>query len=250
MKKQILMLCSLPLFMSSYVHADFFSVAFHVDSWQTKANGAFGQTGGEYTFDYKEKNQISYGVSIEHPFPFIPNARLRYQSLEQKASAELNQTFALAGQQFPVGSLIDATLDLSHWDLVLYYELLDNSLIELDIGAQFKRLDGSAAAAQLASSTASDRVVDETLPMLYVAASVNLIGTGFNLFAELSGVTPGRHDVTVYRGGVNYTVVDHLALTSSIQVGYQSMRFQLDNMNGVSTDTESKGIFAGVELKF
>ncbi|MCH8536242.1 MAG: TIGR04219 family outer membrane beta-barrel protein [Alkalimonas sp.] len=250
MKKIGLALCSLPLLMCSHAQADFFSIALHLDSWQSSLDGDFGQTGGEHPFEYNNKNQLSYGVTLEHPLPFIPNARLGYQSLNHVATTELNQTFALAGQQFPVGSVLDATLDLSHWDLVLYYEVLDNNLVELDIGVQFKRLDGVAAVSQGAAQMSSSQTLDDTLPMFYAAGSVHLIGTGLKLFAELSGLTQGRHDVQVARGGLSYQMLDSLVLDATVRLGYQSMQFTLDNMDGVSTDVEAKGIFAGIELRF
>lgn len=243
-------LCALPLLMSGYVQADFFSVALHLDSWQSKADGSFGQTGVMHPFDYKNKNQLAYGVTLEHPLPFIPNARLGYQSLKHTASTELDQTFALAGQQFSVGSVLDATLDLSHWDLVLYYEVLDNNLVELDVGIQFKRLDGAAEVALSTSQSASRQTLDDTLPMLYAAGSVNIIGTGLQVFAELSGLTQGRHDVRAFRGGLSYNMMDTIALDAAVRLGYQSMQFTLDNMDGLSTDVDAKGVFAGLELRF
>jgi outer membrane protein len=250
MKRLGLTLCCFPLLMSSYAQADFFSVAFYLDSWQSKADGTFGQTGVMHPFDYKNKNQLSYGAALEHPLPFIPNVRFGYQSLKHTASTELNQTFALAGQQFPIGSVLDATLDLSHWDLVLYYEILDNNLVELDVGIQFKRLDGAAEASVVSSQTTSGQTLDDTLPMLYAAGSVHILGTGVQLFAEFSGLTQGRHDVRAFRGGVSYNMLDNMAVDAAVRLGYQSMQFTLDNMNGVSTDVDAKGIFAGLELRF
>ena len=250
MKKIALALCGLPLLMTSYVQADFLSVALHLDSWQSQAEGSFGQSGVMQPFDFKDSNQLSYGVRLEHPLPFIPNARLGYQALTHSASTELSQTFALAGQQYAVGSVLDARLDLSHWDLVLYYEVLDNNLVELDVGVQFKRLDGAAEAALMSSPTTSAQTLDDTIPMLYAAGSVSLLGTGLQLFAELSGLAQGRHDVRALRGGLSYSMLDTIALDATIRLGYQSMQFELDNMTGVSTDVDIKGIFVGAELRF
>lgn len=243
-------LCSLPLWFCSHAQADFFSIALHLDSWQPSHDSSLGQTGAEHPFKFSNNNQLSYGVSVEHPLPLMPNARLGYQSLKHTAMSELSQDFALAGQLYPVGSELEATLDLSHWDLVLYYEVLDNNLFELDIGLQLKRLDGVMVASLATDQTTSSHTLDETLAMFYAAGSVHLLGTDLSLFAELSGLAPGRHDVRVIRGGVSYVILDSLLLDAAVRLGYQSMQFTLDAMDGFSADVDAKGVFAGLALRF
>ncbi|MEE2001129.1 TIGR04219 family outer membrane beta-barrel protein [Alkalimonas sp. MEB108] len=238
-----------PFLLSAPAQADFLAVKVQLDSWQASADGAFGQTGASVAQEFRSKNQLSLGLALEHPIPLLPNLAVRYQQLEHTGRVELAQTFALAGQSFAVGSQINSTLDLSQLDLVLYYELLDNNLIELDLGAMVKRINGKAAASNQAS-LGSEQSVKGNIPMLYAATRLNLVGTSWQFFAQASGVTPGRHQAHDVSAGLAFQWIDTMMMDGAIRLGYRDSKLELDNLQGLSTRMDYSGVFVGLELSF
>lgn len=237
------------LLVSAPALADFFAVKVQLDSWQVSADGAFGQTGASLEQNFRSKNQLSLGLALEHPIPLIPNLAVRYQNLKHAGRAELTQTFALAGKSFPVGSPLSSKLDLSHLDLVLYYELFDNNLFELDLGAMAKRIDGSAEASNL-SDLHSEQSVKGIIPQLYAASRLNLIGTSWQLFAQASGVTPGRHKAHDVSAGLAFQFLDTMMLDGAFRLGYRDSKLELDNLQGLTATMDYSGVFVGLELSF
>lgn len=249
MKAKHAMFILFPALLSAPAYADFFAVKVQLDSWQASADGSFGQTGASTPFDFRSKNQLSLGMALEHPIPLLPNLAVRYQNLKHSGRAELAQTYALGGQSFAVGSQLNSTLDVSHLDAILYYELLDNSLFELDFGAMVKRAHGDAKAHNQAGLS-GEQSFKGSIPMLYTAARLTLPGTGWQVFAEANGVTPGRHQVRDISAGLAFQLVDMMLMDAGVRLGYRSSKVELDNMQGVSTNMDYSGVFVGFAVNF
>ncbi|MCC5826964.1 TIGR04219 family outer membrane beta-barrel protein [Alkalimonas sp.] len=249
MKAKFAVFLALPLLLSTAAQADFLAVKVQLDSWQASADGAFGQTGSSLPQNFSSKNQLSLGLTLEHPIPLLPNLAVRYQSLKHVGRVELAQTFALAGQSFPIGSQLSSKLDLSHLDLVLYYELLDNNLFELDFGAMVKRIDGTAEVSSQAALR-SEQSVKGSIPMLYAATRLNLVGTSWQFFAQASGVTPGRHQAHDVSAGFAFQFIDTMMMDGALRLGYRDSKLELDNLQGLSSTMDYSGVFLGLELSF
>ncbi|MFI7968725.1 hypothetical protein ACFMKD_32770, partial [Acinetobacter baumannii] len=63
--------------------------------------------------DLDQKGNAQISLAVEHPIPFIPNAKIRYVNLDTETKSE---TLGQANYK----------VDLDHSDFILYYELLDN----------------------------------------------------------------------------------------------------------------------------
>src|SRR5690606_33546216 len=79
-----------------------------------------------------------------------------------------------------VSGVVDVDLDLTHTDLILYYELLDN-IVSLDVGLNVKFFDGQLNIHERGGNNSSRTDIDDILPLLYVAPSASLPLTGLSM---------------------------------------------------------------------
>ena len=125
-----------------------------------------------------DQDTLGY-VYFEHPVPIIPNVRFGVTSLKLAGTGNTGSGFTFAGTPFPGGQSITSSFDMSHTEIALYYELLDN-VVSLDLGINAKLFDGNVS---LTSGAASEVITfNETVPMLYLGAAVSLPLTGLTIF--------------------------------------------------------------------
>src|SRR5690554_1757482 len=128
-------------------------------------------------------------VALEHPVPLLPNIKLQFTELSQDSTGRIATPFD------GVSGAVDVDLDLTHTDLILYYELLDN-IVSLDVGLNVKFFDGQLNIHERGGNNSSRTNIDEILPLLYVAPSVSLPLTGLSVGAEVAGVTYSGNRLT------------------------------------------------------
>ncbi len=229
--------------------------------WANQADGAFGESTNLTDFNLKDEEQGSYFISIEHPLPFIPNAKLAYTTLDTTGAASLTSEYKFGDQTFSVGANASATFDLSYNDYTLYYELFDNGLFSFDLGFTARDFDGDVTVTATAQSTDSEgnavtstitgrEVISEFVPMLYASTVIGLPFTGFNLFAEGNFLSFDDHVMYDYQAGVSYELVDNLAVDVNVTAGYRAVRLELEDLDGLYTDLDFDGLFAGVVVHF
>jgi outer membrane protein len=168
--------------------------------------------------DFEDTNNLSGYIALEHFIPLLPNVKLKY--------SDLNAEYTPAG-----GS--KAEQDSSALNGILYYELFDNGLFELDFGLAYSKLED---------------VTDQTanIGQAYGAAKVHLPGTGMHVFAEAIGGSISDDEATDAEIGLAYTFnPDSLLLNFSVRAGYRLQEMVIDDLT-----QENKGLFAGVEVHF
>ena len=220
------------------------------DYWQADTSGTFAENGqAQQDFNYSSSSQGSFWVAIEHPIPLIPNVKIRENRLDADGSATVDG-FDFGGMAF-TGD-VNTSTNLSNTDFVLYYELLDNDLVALDLGAAYKKMSGSLRVNQLDTSGVSrqnsEKDLDGGIVMAYADAQVGIPGLGLYGFAE---VMLGVDETSVY----DYSVglgweFDGVALDTKLRVGYRDFNFDVNDFDGVSVNSQFNGYFAGVELVF
>ncbi|MCU7976397.1 TIGR04219 family outer membrane beta-barrel protein [Shewanella sp. SW36] len=214
------------------------------DYWRADTSGTFADKGQpQQTFDYSSSAQGSYWIAVEHPLPFVPNIKIRENSLDQKGSMS-GADFNFNGHDFKGN--VTAYTDLSNTDFVLYYEILDNDIVSLDLGAAYKLMNGSLRVQDPGHPEEKD--VDSGIVMGYASTHVGMPGLGLYGFADLmQGVNESSvHDYAI---GLGWQF-DGLAVDTRVRVGYREFLFDVSNFSGVSADTKFKGYFAGVEINF
>lgn len=252
MKKTALMLALSSTLLAGTVQADtLLGLYIGADGWSTATEGSFANTEQLQQFNFSDKTQKSYYVALEHPLPLLPNIRLQHTQLQSAGITGLSADFSFAGESFAVDTQIQNQVDLTNTDYVLYYEILDNSLLSLDFGVNAKYIDGQVAVAETsANGVVAVQDASALIPMLYGSAIVGLPLTGLDLFAQGSFVSYDGSRVYDVQAGVAYALLDNLAVDLRLKVGYRAANLRLDDIDNLYANLDFKGVFAGVELHF
>ncbi|MCE9687050.1 TIGR04219 family outer membrane beta-barrel protein [Shewanella sp. AS16] len=244
MKKTFLAAALLSSFAATSIQAATL-VGFKVggDYWHADASGSFSADNGQQQeFAYDSSAQGSVWIAVEHPLPFIPNAMIRENRVEEKGLMS-GADFMFNGDSF-TGD-VRANTDLSNTDFVLYYELLDNDLVSLDLGAAYKLMHG---AIRVENSHPQEKDIDSGVTMGYASAKVGIPGMGLYGFADvLSGLN--ESSVYDYAVGLGWEF-DGLALDYRVRAGYRDFNFDVNGFSGISANMKFDGYFAGLEIAF
>ncbi|MFT6131382.1 MAG: outer membrane protein [Shewanella sp.] len=244
MKKTLLATAVVGLLSVSSAHAaTVLGFKVGADYWQADTTNAFNDDSGVAHSFNDDSSQGSVWIAVEHPLPFVPNVKIRENRLESSTSLA-NADFNFNGHNFTGETSV--TNDLSNTDFVLYYEILDNDLVSVDLGAAYKLMSGSLRVADAGHPEEVD--IDSGIVMGYASAQVGMIGLGLFGFADVM-IGVDESNVYDYGAGLGWQF-DGLAVDTSIRVGYREFNFDVSNFSGVSQNTDFSGAFAGVELVF
>ncbi|MGK9153573.1 TIGR04219 family outer membrane beta-barrel protein [Acinetobacter radioresistens] len=211
-------------------HADIIGAKAGIDYWFYDGQlNRDQQNFNDQDLDQKGSPQLS--LSIEHPVPLIPNAKLKYVNLNSQTENEL------AG--VPLHEV-----DLDQTDAILYYEILDN-IISADVGVGVRFLDGKISSVGLNTLD-----IDETYPVLYGLVQAKLPFTG--LSAQAEGIYTNVNDakITDLQAEIKYNVIDSLLVDLGAKVGYRSLSIDLDDYEDNDLKFEFKGPYLGLEAHF
>jgi outer membrane protein len=131
--------------------AEFIGLNLGASHWQSATSSSFEANDTDSIdliddLDVDNPEQSSMTFILEHPITALPN--IRYQG------SQLDSNTSLRGETFSSEGQASSAFDLSHDDIVLYYQLLDN-WVDLDLGVDVKRLDGEVSFAGANSSAVS-----------------------------------------------------------------------------------------------
>lgn len=243
--KKTLLAAACLMAVSSSAHSDTFA-GFKVgaDYWHSDASGYFADDrGAKVNSNLDADAQGSLWFAVEHMLPLVPNVKIRENRISATSALD-GAGFNFNGHAFSGKVAIDNTLN--NTDFVLYYELLDSDLAELDVGAAYKKMNGSLRVSDAGHPEEID--IDSGIAMGYASGQVGIPGMGLFAFAELlHGVSESNvHDYSVGLGWV----FDGVAVDTKVRVGYRDMSFDVSRFSGVTQDTQLSGVFAGVELDF
>lgn len=241
--RKIPVISALMLLFSTSGHADFVGFTIGVNYWSPELSGDFNSAGDANIdlsddLDIDDPSQSSVILSLEHPIPILPNIRYQSIDLDSDGRNTLTSSITFDGETYAASETVRTTFDLSHDDIVLYYEVLDN-WINLDIGLDLKRFDGEVSIAGSTNTTTSSIDIDETVPLLYLSARFDLPFSGFYIGADIS----------------SFSIDDSSAEDTTIKLGYESgsglgiegglktFSLELDDADDLDTDIEYDGVF-------
>lgn len=164
-------------------------------------------------------------VAIEHGIIMLPNLKLSFADFDTKGSS----------------STSDVTLNLNSFDATLYYQVFDNGLFEIDLGASLKFIDGDL-------HTVSNKGLSSTIPLLYGAAKFHVPNTGISVFSELSGAAVTDDKASDALVGVGYTLNADSMLPITLRGGYRYQDIKLKD--GAKLKSDYSGVFVGLEVNF
>lgn len=92
--------------------------------WSNEVTGIMGESGDQIDFGLEDKEQGSFQIAVEHPVPFIPNAKLATSTLSTLGSTTLSEEINFGGTTFTSGSNVTTDFDVSYLDYTLYLSLI------------------------------------------------------------------------------------------------------------------------------
>lgn len=216
--------------------------------WDMDGKGKIGSTGQNLSndLDFAKDTQNVYYIALEHPIPLIPNIKFKHTDLKSQGKGNVNFTFE--GSVFT--GAVTTDVDLSHNDIVLYYELLDN-VVSLDLGLNVIQAKGFVAVTEDSLPSNTQRVdFKGYLPTLYLAAAVQLPLTGLSIGGEISGLAIGDSSFYDYQLQLQYNFIDNAAIDIGIQLGYRATKLELDDVDTLNSDLTFSGPYAGLQVHF
>ncbi|WP_158965505.1 TIGR04219 family outer membrane beta-barrel protein [Paraglaciecola sp. L3A3] len=223
--------------------------------WNMETTGGFSDGGDNRDFNFEDKAQSNIYVAFEHPIPLIPNIKVQRTDMSTDGDVTLESNFNFGGKLYSSNSEVNADIQLTATDIILYYEFFDNDLISFDFGINAKYLDGEFMVTDDKADPDRTANIDFSVPvpMLYSRLALGIPFTGFGAYVEGSYLSLDDNTLTDYQAVVTYSLMENLALDVTFQVGYRAVSLELDysdNSNNIHSDLEFKGPFAGLEVHF
>lgn len=228
-------------------HAD--TIGFRVGAyqWQPDYEGSV-RSGGESVdleqdLGFSDDDASVVFLALEHPVPLLPNVLLQHTRLDSDATAVLNRSFTFDDVTYNVNDQVTTSLDLTHTDLTLYYEILDNWM-ELDLGLTVRHFSNEVSI-RSTSAGASSVDLSVTLPMVYAAARFNLPLSGLYVAVDGSGVSYSGDRLIDYRALIGYET----GIGLGVEVGVRrfDLRYEDDNDEA---DIKTDGVYGQVFYHF
>lgn len=256
MKKQLIA-AGLAACVSGAVQADILRIEGGAGMWQAEPSGSlvYRVNAGTETINagddlgYQQEN-ISYAwLLVKHPVPILPNIRLEYVD----PNFEGNSSKSISWNGISYGANTYSKLQVTQTDLVMYYNLLDNTFwATLDLGLDVKLAkfnyelsDPSNIAPGYEESTSL------AIPLLYVRTRAEIPGTNIGLEADVKYITTGNTTIYDARAKIDYTLGFIPVIQPALELGYRTQKFDVDEPdNDVKIDIDFSGVYAGLMLRF
>ncbi|MEA2110442.1 MAG: TIGR04219 family outer membrane beta-barrel protein [Campylobacterota bacterium] len=253
MQKILLSTAAISLLLTS-LSADMIRIEGAVGSWNAEPSGTMNYEGSQKfslddTLGYDTENITYAWLLFKHPIPIIPNLRLEYNNLGYSGIS--NDAFSWEGEDIGVGST--SSLDLTHYDAILYYNILDNTAwTTVDLGLGTKYIDGAFDISDPSDGytySSNDSII---LPMIYARGRVEVPMTGLGLEADIKWIGYGGANAYDFRVKADYTL-DIFIVEPLLEIGYRTLSLNIDaedlDMNA-DTDIEFSGLYFGVGVQF
>jgi outer membrane protein len=232
-----LVLTALLYLPAASVNADFVGLNIGLSHWAPDLSGKFNSANDanidlNRDLGVNDPSQTSLVLILEHPIPVLPNVKYQSLDLETSGSKTLEQSLTFNGNRYSANSNVLSTFDLTHDDIALYWEVLDN-WVNLDLGIDLKRFDGQVGI------NGNNITVDETIPLLYISARFDLPFTGFYAGADLNHLSIGDNSANDSTLLVGY----ESSIGLGIEGGVKTFSLDLNNADNIDTNIEYKGLY-------
>lgn len=235
------LLCSL------HTQADLLGLTLSGDYARLSLSGQGGDHSQGQPLQFSDDHWQSWLVAFEHPLPLLPNIALRRQTAFWNGATRLPGNLQLDAQHFASQSNIQNALDLQSTDLSFYYEVLDTSLLALDLGVSAMQYDAELA---VTDPIRKRRTASGFLPLLYSHLTVNIWGTDTALFWQGQYTDYRDQQWAQTKIGMSYQMLDLTAVTLAVKFGWQQQSVMLTNKDQLDVDMQMKGPFLALEADF
>lgn len=215
------------------------------NAWQQQYSGSV-QSGPsvvdlENDLGYDEETGYNLYVSFEHPIPLLPNAMLQRTKIDADARGDVTG-FVFDGNIY--SGEVRSSMDLTHTDATLYYELLDN-WVSLDLGITGRMFDNGVEITDVNTGITGSLDIDYVIPLVYAQVRFDLPFTGLSLGVEGNGIS--YDDDTLYDVKINLAYEFTFGL--GIEMGYRAFDLDFDD-NDEYADVTIDGAYAGFVWDF
>ena len=248
MNKILMVMAPFALCASLSAQADIIGGSVEVAYWYAGTSGTstFNNTRLDLEDDLNLDNDSFFDVAatLEHPVPVLPNVRLKYVNMEQIEDGKIPGNSDSDKFDDVATGKVETTLDLSHIDLILYYEILDN-WVSVDVGLDVKKFDGKLRIFNDKTDDESNIDIDEVLPLGYLSAEVALPLTDLSFGVEVSGIS--YSDNAISDAKVRIRQGFSLAF---IELGYRQMAIKVDDIDDLDVDIDLSGVYLSTGIDF
>jgi outer membrane protein len=229
--------------------ADFIGLYVGGGFWQASPEGDIGRTdiNLESTLNLDEQNNQFVFVAIEHPIPILPNVRAQHSEMEWNGNALVSAGTNLNGNPFVTDEQVAVSVDLTHTDTTLYYEIMDN-VIDLDLGITARSFDGEAS---LVGVTQQESIeLDAVGPLLYGQVGVDIPITALSAHVLVNWTNIDKFRLIDWAAQLTYELDLLPAVDAGLILGYRSMQVELDDLDDLEADASFEGYFLALQLHF
>lgn len=174
-------------------------------------------------------------LAVASPFALADNFKLEVGA---------NNWFDYGDTTFGLNESVSSEVTLDQTDITMYYQLFDN-VVDVDLGFNAKYIDSHSRISGAVSGTETADV-SGWVPMVYAGFGAEMPLTGLSVTADGSYVE--YQDSTFYDYTLKASYITPWYL--GVDVGYRSIRLDLDDFDNSHADVEFDGPFAGASLKF
>jgi len=236
---------ALALLAVSGVQADVLGGSIEASYWQGGYSGQVVSVNEvidlKDNLNFDDSGFLEISASFEHPVPVLPNVRIRHIDLDETENGSYTGTF----KNIDYTGDVKTNLDLTHTDLILYYEILDN-YVSVDVGLDVKKFDGKLLLEDRDDSgISSNSKIDEAIPMLYAAAEVELPLTGLSVGAEVSAISYSGDSLHDARAKIRQS----FGLVF-VELGYRQMSVDVEDVSDIDVDAEISGGYISTGIDF
>jgi len=252
--KKILTTLSMAAILATSASADFLRVEAGAGAWQQTPSGYAARTDGDGVLDLNgrydslenDSTEMYAWILFKHPLPIIPNLRLEYVTISDEGVT----TGSVAGM--PIPGAAPTTIDMTQYDIIPYYNLLDNTFwMTVDLGIDIKVIQSDVAVAAVEPYFDGYESTDTTvIPFVYLRGRVQVPTTGLGLEADAKVISDGTNTMYDVRAKVDYTFDITPLVQPGIEVGYRVQQVTIDDGDDAQVDLSYSGVYAGVMLRF
>ncbi|MCP5208921.1 MAG: TIGR04219 family outer membrane beta-barrel protein [Hahellaceae bacterium] len=228
------------------VNADVLGVTAGVSGWYAQSSGNL-QSGGdpvdlEDNLNFSEETLLMVYASLEHPIPILPNGKFKYFSADQVGYGNIDTNF----QGVNFNGDVQTNLDLSNYDFIMYYEVLDN-YASIDLGLNAKVFNGTLALRQQNDAKKIvNEDINEVIPMLYGNAELTLpFLQSLAVGLEGSAMSLGDNTVMDVSAKMKFRLV-----FLGMELGYRQLSAQLEDVEGIEVDVDMSGPYFSLGAVF
>ncbi|MFK8021641.1 MAG: TIGR04219 family outer membrane beta-barrel protein [Pseudomonadales bacterium] len=218
-------------------------------------NQEIGQIHVTNDLGFDSENAASFYLVLEHPLGIVPNVRFQHTELESETENVLSRTITYDNVTFAADQSILSSMDLSHDDLSLYWQPVQEKQFSLGLGVTIRILDGSFSIIDVATAARARQTIDEALPLPYVQFNYKFGDTGVTFGADVQ--------VAAFEGDKFVDSSVRLAWETKmglgVELGYRSITFdvtdlEVDDNNGnpdeIDIDLRVEGFYLGAIYGF